>query len=71
MTRQTLVSEAEQLEQKLAGACATRRLEIQPQLSLVLARLQGDGHRVPQRLRRLEAMLTQEAVEAQFDNMPV
>lgn len=71
MTRQKLVSEAEALEQKLAGACANRRLELQPQFSKVIARLTDEGHQVPQRLRRLDAALTQEAVEAQFDNMPI
>ena len=71
MTRDELQSEAERLERQLDTACADQRLSLQPQISAVVARMEETGHAVPQRLRRLEAALTDEAVEAKFDNMPI
>ncbi|MGE4326979.1 MAG: hypothetical protein AB7E21_12875 [Pseudodonghicola sp.] len=66
-----LVQAAERLEKNLTGACAKTRLRLQPEFSQVLSRLQEKGQDVPTRLRRLERALTDEALEAQFDNMPI
>lgn len=71
MTTQDLMTAAEQLERKISGANLAQRLELQPQFSKVLERLQAEGQQVPLRLRRLDAALCDEAVEARFDNMPV
>lgn len=71
MIEQKLFSEAEQLETRISAADLTQRLALQPQFSEVLARLKDRGVQVPQRLRRLDAALNDEVLEAQFDNMPV
>lgn len=71
MTGAELFSEAERLETRIAGADQQQRLALQPDFSAVLARLKEAGAQVPQRLRRLDAALNDEVLEAQFDNMPV
>lgn len=71
MTAQDLFSEAEQLEQKLDGACLDTRLALQPSVSKVLDRMRASGVNIPSRLRRLDAALCEDAIEARFDNMPV
>lgn len=71
MTAQDLYIEAEQLEQKLHGACLDTRLELQPSVSKVLDKMRARGVQIPSRLRRLDAALCEDALEARFDNMPV
>ncbi len=71
MTVQELFHTAEQLEQKIKAANLSKRIQLQPELSKVLARIQAEGEQVPLRLRRLDATLCDEAIEARFDNMPV
>jgi len=71
MTEHDLISQAETLERRISAAEPDQRLALQPQFSKVLARLQSRGCPVPQRLRKLDNALTEEAVEARFDNMPV
>ncbi|WP_171100194.1 MULTISPECIES: hypothetical protein [unclassified Ruegeria] len=71
MNEHDLYSEAEQLEHKLEGACLDTRLELQPSVSRVLDRMRAQGMHIPSRLRRLDAALCEDAVEARFDNMPV
>lgn len=71
MIAQDLFFEAERLESRISGADQDQRLALQPQFSAVLARLKNQGMAVPQRLQRLDAALAEEAIEAQFDNMPV
>jgi hypothetical protein len=62
---------AEALEQTISESSTEKRLELQPQFSQVIADLISEGTQVPLRMKRLEAALTDEAVEAKFDNMPV
>lgn len=71
MTDQDLTKTAELLEHQIESADAEDRLKLQPEFSRVLERLTAERKKVPSRLRRLEAALTDEAVEAQFNNMPV
>ncbi|KIC43833.1 MAG: hypothetical protein AB3N07_04975 [Ruegeria sp.] len=71
MTAQDLYFEAEKLEQKLNGACLDTRLALQPSLSQVIESMRASGVQIPSRLRRLDAALCEDAIEAQFDNMPV
>ncbi|GGH22563.1 hypothetical protein SAMN05444007_102228 [Cribrihabitans marinus] len=71
MTHLDLMSTAERLEQTLATAPLAKRIALQPEFSRVIHRMRVDGMRVPSRLQRLDAALCDEAVEAQFDNMPV
>lgn len=71
MTTQDLLSAAEKLEHRIAAADEAERLALQPEFSKVLERLEAEGQQVPAHLRRLDAALIDEAVEARFDNMPV
>lgn len=71
MTTQELYTEAEHLEQKLKGACLDTRLALQPSVSQVLDRMRAQGMHIPSRLRRLDASLCEDALEARFDNMPI
>lgn len=71
MNTRELSLTARQLEATINGANADKRLELQPQLSRLLDRLARDGHHVPARLRNLNALLQDEAIERRFDNMPV
>lgn len=67
----SLMATAEALEQTISESSTEKRLELQPQFSQVIADLISEGTQVPLRMKRLEAALTDEAVEAKFDNMPV
>lgn len=60
-----------QLERDIAKANAAGRLELQPELAKVLEQMDAEGQEVPRRLRELDALLVSEAIEAQFDNMPL
>ncbi|MBO9449183.1 hypothetical protein J7426_02865 [Tropicibacter sp. R16_0] len=71
MSDQELLLQAETIEARLNGANQTLRLELQPKLSKVIANLRANGTPVPARLKRLDAALCDEAIEARFDNMPI
>nr|WP_170614683.1 hypothetical protein [uncultured Ruegeria sp.] len=71
MSKQNLYSEAEQLERQLQGACLETRLALQPSVSKMIDRLHQRGLHVPSRLKRLDASLCEDAMEARFDNLPV
>lgn len=71
MSAVNLYSEAEQLEKKLNGASLDTRLALQPSVTKVVERMRQQGMHVPSRLRRLDAALCEDAMEAQFDNLPV
>lgn len=71
MTPSNLYSEAELLEQKLQNACLDTRLALQPSVSKIIDRMRQQGMHVPSRLRRLDAALCEDALEARFDNLPI
>ncbi|WP_377186376.1 hypothetical protein [Ruegeria meonggei] len=71
MSAVNLYSEAEQLERKIQGACLDTRLALQPSFAKVIDRMRQQGVRVPSRLRRLDAALCEDAMEARFDNLPI
>lgn len=62
---------AENLEERISSAQAETRIALQPQFSSVLGMMAAEGAQVPVRMRRLDAALVDEAIEARFDNMPV
>ncbi|MEO9778785.1 MAG: hypothetical protein ABJH07_06595 [Sedimentitalea sp.] len=62
---------AENLEEQISCAKAEMRIALQPQFSSVLGKIAAEGAQVPGRMRRLDAVLVEEAIEARFDNMPV
>ncbi|MDU9002513.1 hypothetical protein [Sedimentitalea todarodis] len=71
MTIDDLKLRAANLEEQISRAKAETRIALQPQFSSVLGKIAAEGAQVPGRLRRLDAMLVDEAIEARFDNMPV
>ena len=71
MTENDLSQTARQLEAAIVSASASKRLELQPQFDRVLQRLAREGHHIPARLRNLNAVLLDEAIEDRFDNLPV
>ncbi|WP_424987793.1 hypothetical protein [Microbulbifer sp. S227A] len=71
MTIDELQLRAEHLEEQIAAAKAETRIALQPQFSNVLGMIAAGGAKVPRRMRRLDAALVEEAIEARFDNMPV
>lgn len=71
MSAQHLIIEAEKLERQIFDASSDGRLRLQPQFNAVVRRLRAEGADVPRRLRRLDAKLRDEAIEARFDNLPV
>lgn len=66
-----LLKTAERLEQRIAAAGDSGRLALQPEFSDLLHRMRLSGVTVPARLWSLDAALTEEAIEARFDNMPL
>lgn len=62
---------AEDLVKRIARANDAGRIALQPQLAEVLRRMEVDGEPIPARLRNLDEELTSEAIEAQFDNVPL
>ena len=71
MTIQNLMKTAEKLEQTISGASGADRLELQPEFCRLMDQLEAEGAEVPPKLRNLEAALLDEAIEAQFDNLPL
>ncbi|WP_240336645.1 hypothetical protein [Tropicibacter sp. Alg240-R139] len=71
MSDHELLQQAETIEARLNGANQSLRLELQPKLSRVIENLRTNGAHVPARLKRLDAVLCDEAIEARFDNMPI
>lgn len=66
-----LTASAAQIEAKIAQAGPCGRTQYQPELSRIVQHMRASGVRVPSRLRKLDMVLTEEAIEDMFDNMPV
>lgn len=60
-----------ELEDAIRATPPAARIELQADLHRLCERLSREGYVVPERLRRLDQILTDAAVEAQFDNLPV
>ena len=59
------------LEAEIRATLPEARVELQGDLHRLCVRLEHEGYQVPERLRALDALLTDAATEAQFDNLPV
>jgi hypothetical protein len=64
-------AELDRLQTMIGAAAPEARYRHEPQLRRAIARLREDGRAVPERIRALHATLLSEAIEAEFDNMPV
>ncbi|WP_294608964.1 hypothetical protein [uncultured Roseovarius sp.] len=67
----TTKTELMHLQQKIAKAGGETRYRYEPQVRRVIERLNAEGQTVPEAAKRLHHELLSEAIEAQFDNMPV
>lgn len=70
MTSESLKARIDALLQDIDTAGETR-YTLQPRLHALLHDMEVIGTRVPPRLRQLDHDLLDEAVEAQFDNLPI
>ena len=66
-----LDSELDDLQAVIGADAPETRYRHEPRLRHVIARLREEGHAVPERVKALHATLLSEAIEAEFDNMPV
>ncbi|KRS11995.1 hypothetical protein XM53_13535 [Roseovarius atlanticus] len=69
MTR--LTQEIKQLHRQILDLDEAERYRLQPRLAGLLGQLRHAGEPVPSEMQRLNATLLDEAIEAQFENMPV
>lgn len=67
----TLPEDLNRLYDRIVDTDEGRRYLFQPQLSEMIERMETAGQPVPARIRDLHEDLTADAIEAQFDNMPV
>jgi hypothetical protein len=66
-----LDTELDRLQALIAAAGPETRYRHEPQLRRLIARLREEDRAVPAHLKALHATLLSEAIEAEFDNMPV
>ncbi len=66
-----LKEELGRLLERISKADEQTCYRYQPQLTALIDRLDAAGEHVPNEVRHLEEELTNDAIEAQFDNMPV
>ncbi|KZY35400.1 hypothetical protein A3731_17505 [Roseovarius sp. HI0049] len=67
----TLTDDMHRLHSRILDTEEDRRYLFRPRLTEMIDRMEDAGERVPARIRDLHEELTAEAIEAQFDNMPV
>lgn len=66
-----LTSELSALHRQILQESDNRRFHYQPRLARLIERMEASGERVPPNIRCLNEELVNDAIEAQFDNMPV
>lgn len=71
MEDKMLLKTAEKLTNEVSTASPRKRLELQPELNRVVEHMIAQGMHVPPRVRDLNTVLLEEAIEDRFDNMPV
>jgi len=64
-------AELDHLEHTIGQADPDTRHMLEPQLRQMIDRLRAEGMPVPEHTKSLHELLLCEAIEAQFDNMPV
>lgn len=67
----TLTEDLDRLHHRILAADAESRRKFLPRLTQMIGRMDAAGTHVPARVRNLHEELTADAIEAQFDNMPV
>ncbi|MFU8776946.1 MAG: hypothetical protein ACNA7M_04685 [Roseovarius sp.] len=64
-------TELDRLVNQIGQASPDTRHNLEPLLRRMIERLHEEGMAVPDRTKNLHELLLCEAIEAQFDNMPV
>ncbi|WP_135501968.1 hypothetical protein [Roseovarius aestuariivivens] len=67
----TFLQEIKRLQHQILDLGEAERYRLQPRLAGLLGQMRDAGEPIPAKLRRLNDELLDEAIEAQFDNMPV
>lgn len=65
------VNEMHRLHRQILAMASDERHIMQPKLDSVIVRTRLSGQRVPHDIAQLNSKLLDEAIEAQFDNLPV
>lgn len=71
MTEDDVIRAFEALSEKIEALPAGRRQECQAELHALVEKAEALGVKLPVAARDLDDELTDAAIEAQFDNMPV
>lgn len=71
MTRDEFDRAFEALSKKIAALPETQRYRCRGELHRLVQRARAAGLRLPEAVRKLDDSLTDAAIEAQFDNVPV
>lgn len=66
-----LLQDLKHVRRQITDLDPAERYRLQPRLAGLLGQLRETGQPVPSELCRLNEELLDEAIEAQFDNMPV
>ncbi|MBY5988174.1 hypothetical protein FIU89_07300 [Roseovarius sp. THAF27] len=66
-----LSQEIKQLHRQILDLSEGERYRLQPRLAGLLGQMRHAGEPVPAAMQRLNETLLDEAIEAQFENMPV
>ncbi|MDQ7071156.1 MAG: hypothetical protein Q9M48_10540 [Rhodobacterales bacterium] len=66
-----IIGQIERLERDISAANPQELLVLQPEFHSFLRDLSGKGYEIPARLRNLDKDLEDDAVESQFDNLPI
>ena len=67
----SIQTELEQLQSRIRQDKPETRYRFQPELRHLIGTMKKTGQKIPQKTKRLHDELLAEAIEAQFDNMPV
>lgn len=71
MTEDEFQRAFEALSQKIEALPETQRFACRPELHALVERAEAAGLHLPEAVRQLDEALTDEAIEAQFDNLPL
>ncbi|PIE12215.1 MAG: hypothetical protein CSA70_10800 [Rhodobacterales bacterium] len=71
MTEQEFLKALDELEDRIEAVPSDKHHVFQAELHGLIERMRNAGVAIPDRVRRMDAALTEDAIEAQFDNMPV
>lgn len=66
-----MIGQIERLRDEILKATPNARLRYEVRLREMIYDVERSGHRVPVKIKQLHSDLLNEAIEAQFDNMPV